>query len=81
MFSLPLGDGARLGPLEVWHAEEFADHLDRAREHIRPWVGPTFVTDDVDGARATLKRYAEAQADDGARMYGIWRDGALAGGV
>ncbi|MGO4430207.1 GNAT family N-acetyltransferase, partial [Streptomyces sp. MCAF7] len=54
---------------------------DRAREHIRPWVGPTFVTDDVDGARATLKRYAEAQADDGARMYGIWRDGALAGGV
>ncbi|MFD8378769.1 GNAT family N-acetyltransferase [Streptomyces sp. NPDC059679] len=81
MFSLPLGDGARLGPLEVWHAEEFADHLDRAREHIRPWVGPTFVTDDVDGARATLKRYAKAQADDGARLYGIWRDGALAGGV
>ncbi|MGS2614045.1 GNAT family N-acetyltransferase [Micromonospora sp. LZ34] len=81
MFSLPLRDGARLGPLEVWHAEEFAEHLDRAREHIRPWVGAAFVTADVDRARATLKRYAQRQAGDGARLYGIWRDGVLVGGV
>ncbi|MFJ8793525.1 GNAT family N-acetyltransferase [Streptomyces sp. NPDC102462] len=81
MFSLPLCDGARLGPLEVRHAEEFAEHLDRAREHIRPWVGPSFVTDDLDGARATLRRYAERQAGDGARLCGIWRDGVLVGGV
>ncbi|MGW0915412.1 GNAT family N-acetyltransferase [Streptomyces sp. NPDC002784] len=81
MLSLPLRDDARLGPLEVWHAEEFAAHLDRAREHIRPWVGPSFVTDDVAGARATLRRYAERQADDGARLYGIRRDGVLVGGV
>lgn len=81
MFSLPLRDGARLGPLEIWHAEEFADHLDRAREHIRPWVGPAFVTSDVDGARATLQRYAERQAGDGARLYGIWRGEMLVGGV
>ncbi|GAA2887280.1 GNAT family protein [Streptomyces mexicanus] len=81
MFSLPLRDGARLGPLEVWHAEEFAAHLDRAREHIRPWVGPAFVTDGVDAARATLRRYAERGADDGARLYGIWREDALVGGV
>lgn len=81
MFSLPLRDGVRLGGLEVWHAEEFAAHMDRAREHIRPWVGPTFVTDGVDGARATLKRYAEAQAGDGARLFGIRLDGVLVGGV
>ncbi|MFG2761020.1 GNAT family N-acetyltransferase [Streptomyces wuyuanensis] len=81
MFSLSLGEGARLGPLEIWHAEEFAGHLDRARDHIRPWVGPSFVTDDVDGARATLKRYAERQAEDGSRLYGIRRDGVLVGGV
>lgn len=81
MFSLPLGDGAALGPLEVWHAEEFADHMERAREHIRPWVGPAFVTTDVAGARATLARYAEQQARDGARLYGIRQDGALVGGV
>jgi RimJ/RimL family protein N-acetyltransferase len=81
MFSLPLRDDAHLGPLEVWHAAEFAAHLDRAREHIRPWVGPSFVTDDVAEARATLQRYAERQADDGARLYGIRRDGVLVGGV
>ncbi|WP_225850240.1 GNAT family N-acetyltransferase [Streptomyces sp. HPF1205] len=81
MFSLPLRDGARLAALEVWHAEEFAEHMDRAREHIRPWVGPAFVAGGVDGARATLRRYAEAQAADGARLYGIWRDGTLSGGV
>jgi RimJ/RimL family protein N-acetyltransferase len=81
MFSLPLRDDAQLGPLEVWHAAEFAAHLDRAREHIRPWVGPSFVTDDEAGARGTLQRYAERQADDGARLYGIRRDGVLVGGV
>ncbi|GAA1719129.1 GNAT family N-acetyltransferase [Fodinicola feengrottensis] len=81
MFSLPLRDNAELRPLEIWHAEEFAANQDRAREHIRPWVGPTFVTEDVDGARATLRRYAERQANDGARLFGIWLDGTLVGGV
>ena len=81
MFSLPLRDGAHLAALEIWHAEEFAGHMDRAREHIRPWVGPAFVTEDVAGARATLGRYAESQAGDGARLYGIRREGVLVGGV
>jgi ribosomal-protein-serine acetyltransferase len=81
MFSVSLGHGAVLAPLEVWHAQEVADQMDRAREHIRPWVGPAFVTTDVAGARAKLKRYAGWQADDGARLYGIWHDGVLVGGV
>jgi len=81
MFRLDLGPGVRLRPLEVWHAEEFAEHLDRAREHIRPWVGPAFVTDSVDGAASTLRRYADAAAADGARLYGIWIDDVLRGGV
>ncbi|MFD3943505.1 GNAT family N-acetyltransferase [Streptomyces sp. NPDC058579] len=81
MFSLSLRDNALLCPLETWHAEEFAAHMDRAREHIRPWVGQSFVTDSLDGARATLLRYAERQAADGARLYGIWLDGTLVGGV
>ncbi|MFR9725859.1 GNAT family N-acetyltransferase [Streptomyces sp. MS19] len=81
MFSLPLRGDARLGPLETWHAEEFAAHLDRARAHIRPWVGAAFVTESVDGARATLRRYAEGAAADGARLYGVWQGEALVGGV
>ncbi len=81
MFVRRLGDSAELFPLEVWHAEQFATHLDRAREHIRPWVGPAFVTDTVDGAQATLARYAEKAAADGARLFGIRLDGRLVGGV
>ncbi|MCX5009777.1 GNAT family N-acetyltransferase [Streptomyces sp. NBC_00555] len=82
MFSLPLRDGACLRPLELRHAEQFATHLDRAREHIRPWVGAGFVTEGVDGARGTLLRYAERQAADGARLFGIWSaDDTLVGGV
>lgn len=81
MFSTTLPSGAILRPLEPWRAEEFAAHLDRAREHIRPWVGPSFVTTDLDGARATLGRYAERAVREGAGIYGIWADGVLVGGV
>ncbi|WP_422934580.1 GNAT family N-acetyltransferase [Sinomonas sp. P47F7] len=81
MFAHQLPSGAELRPLEPWQGAEFADHLDRAREHIRPWVGPTFVTAGVEAATATLTRYATATAADGARIYGIWSGGTLVGGV
>ena len=80
MFEAPLTGvrgTAALRPLEPHQAEEFAAHMDRAREHIRPWVGPTFVTDTVDGARATLQRYADATARDGNRIFGIWVDDSV----
>lgn len=76
-----ISDRVELRPLEVWHAEAFAAHMDRAREHIRPWVGPAFVTDTVAGARATLARYAEATARDGARILGLWEGDRILGGV
>lgn len=81
MFSLALTTTTLLRPLEIWNADEFAAHMDRAREHIRPWVGPSFVTEGVDGARAILTRYAEHAARDGARIFGIWESGVLVGGV
>ena len=81
MFAVDLGNDAELRPLETWHAEQFAEHMDRARVHIRPWVGPAFVTATVDGARGTLQRYASASANDGARLFGIWRAGRLRGGA
>ena len=81
MFTLPLTDRAELRPLEVWNAVEFGAHLDRAREHIRPWVGPAFLSEGPDGPRTTLARYAQHTAQDGARIFGIWLDGTLVGGV
>ena len=38
MFVYPLGDGAGLGPLEPWQAEEFAEVVARARDHLAPWI-------------------------------------------
>lgn len=81
VFSRSLIDAAELRPLEVWNAEEFADHLDRAREHVRLRVGPSFVTDTVSGARSTPGRSAATAAEDGARRFGIWMDDRLVGGV
>ncbi|MFD6417635.1 GNAT family N-acetyltransferase [Streptomyces sp. NPDC060194] len=78
MFSLSLRDGVRLAALEVRHAEEFGAHMDRAREHMRPWVGAGFVAEDV---RGTLARYAERQAADGPRLFGLWSEDVLVGGV
>lgn len=81
MLSRALTSTAELRTLEPWQAEEFAAHLDRARDHIRPWVSAAFVTEGVDDARATLERYADRTAHDGGRLYGIWDKGVLVGGV
>ena len=78
MFAVTLSPTAELRPLEPWNAGEFGAHMDRAREHIRPWVGPSFVGD---AAIVTLTKYAEKTAHDGPRIYGIWSDGVLVGGV
>jgi RimJ/RimL family protein N-acetyltransferase/SAM-dependent methyltransferase len=77
----PLGDGAGLGPLEPWHAEEFADSVARAREHLAPWIPFAHRVTDVESARAFLQRFAEAHAADTRHLFGIWRGGRLVGGV
>jgi ribosomal-protein-serine acetyltransferase len=81
MFSRALSPTAELRTLEPWQAEEFAAHLERAGEHIRPWVAAAFVTHGVEAARATLERFADRTAHDGGRLFGIWDDGVLVGGV
>lgn len=82
MFAAPLTDHAELRPIEVWQTEEFAEHLDRAREHIRPWVGPSFLTYTLEAARDTIRRYGELRTADRGGLYGIWLDeDVLVGGV
>jgi ribosomal-protein-serine acetyltransferase len=76
-----LTEGARLRPLEPWQAPEFLAHIDRAREFVDPWIPWASRSTDLDSARATLQRYADQQAQDKARLFGIWLDGALRGGV
>ncbi|MCX2967319.1 MULTISPECIES: GNAT family N-acetyltransferase [Streptomyces] len=82
MFAVSLGkDGAELRPLEPWHAEEFFAHIDRGREFIGRYVGLADAVGDLEAGRAFLREYADKAAADTGRLYGIWADGALVGGV
>ncbi|MFH9196097.1 GNAT family N-acetyltransferase [Streptomyces anulatus] len=82
MFAVSLGDDrAELRPLETWQADEFLAHMDRARELVDSWIPLASSVTDVDSARALLQRYAEKQAADTGRLYGIRLDGVLVGGV
>ncbi|MFH8371538.1 GNAT family N-acetyltransferase [Streptomyces sp. NPDC018031] len=81
MFTLPLGGQARLRPLEPWQAREFLTHVDRARDTVDPWIPWATLSTDLASATATLQRYADRLAEDAGRIYGIWLDGTLVGGV
>jgi RimJ/RimL family protein N-acetyltransferase len=81
VFSIPLAPGADLRPLEPWRAPEFLANIDRCRDFIAPWVGPTFVATDLPSAREVLQRYADRQAHDNGGIFGIWLNGTLVGGV
>ncbi|MEU0990040.1 GNAT family protein [Streptomyces sp. NPDC005953] len=85
MFAVPLqtpGDeSAHLRPLEPWQASEFLAHMDRGRQYIGTYIGLPDVVTDAESARAFLRSYADKQAADTGRIYGIWLDGTLVGGV
>ncbi|MEV7377237.1 GNAT family N-acetyltransferase [Streptomyces lydicus] len=81
MFAISLGDGAELRPLEPWQAEEFLAHMDRGRAFISRHIGLPDATTDLDSARRWLQSYADKAAADAGRLYGIWLDGLLVGGV
>jgi ribosomal-protein-serine acetyltransferase len=81
MFAYPLGDGAELRPLEPWQAAEFAAYVERSRAHLAPWLPWATTVIDEESARQLLRRYAEAQANDAGRIYGIWLEDVLVGGT
>jgi ribosomal-protein-serine acetyltransferase len=81
MLTLSLGDGAELRALEPWRAAEFAAYIEAARAHLAPWLPwATSITGEAE-ARTFLQRYADRQAADEGRIYGIWLDGRLVGGT
>ncbi|UED83902.1 GNAT family N-acetyltransferase [Streptomyces profundus] len=79
---VPLGDdGAELGALAPWRAEEFLAHIDRAREFVGRHVSLPDRVVDVASSRAFLQRYADRAAADTGRLFGVWSAGTLVGGV
>jgi RimJ/RimL family protein N-acetyltransferase len=82
MYAISLGDdGAELGPLEPWQAEEFLAHIDRGRDFIGRFNGLPDVVTDLESSRAFLRAYAEKSAADTGRICGIRREGELVGAV
>ncbi|MCH6160541.1 GNAT family N-acetyltransferase [Streptomyces marispadix] len=81
MFAITLGDDAELRPLEPWQAEEFLAHMDRGREFIGQHIGLPDAVPDLESARAYLQSYADKAASDTGRIYGIWKNATLVGGV
>ncbi|MGY0058169.1 GNAT family N-acetyltransferase [Streptomyces sp. LZ34] len=82
MFAISLGDdGAELRPLEPWNAAEYLAHIDRSREYVSPYIALADRATDLASARAFLRSYADKAAADSGRIYGIWLDGTLVGGV
>ncbi|MEV0320675.1 GNAT family protein [Streptomyces sp. NPDC050658] len=81
MYAIPLTEGAELRTLEPWQTDEFLAHIDRGRDSIDPWIPWAARSTDAESARATLQLYADKQAADTGRIYGIWLDGTLVGGV
>jgi len=76
-----LTDDAELRLLEPWHAEEFAAHLDEARDYLAVHLSWGDRVVDVDTARKFLQGFADKLARDEARLYGVWLDGGLVGGA
>lgn len=82
MSAMSLGDDkAEPLPPQPWQAEDFLAHLDRARELVDPWIPFASYATDLDSARALLQRYADKQAADTGRLYGIWPADTLLGGA
>lgn len=81
MFVRSLGDGAELRPLEPWQAEEFFAHMERGRDFVGQHIGFADKAKDLDSAHTLLQGYADKAAADTGRIYGIWLDDKLVGGV
>lgn len=80
MLAHPLTDDAEMRSLEPWHAAEFAAHVAGARAHLAPWLPWARTITDTDSARQWLQGYADRQAGDAGRIYGIWVGSTLVGG-
>ncbi|ASW55980.1 GNAT family N-acetyltransferase [Plantactinospora sp. KBS50] len=81
MYAVQLTEDAQLRPLEPWQATEFLAHIERARPTVDPFIPWAGFSTDLDSARATLQRYADMQAADTGRIYGIWLADTLVGGL
>lgn len=81
MLTLALTDDVELRDLQPWQSELFFAHVEANRAHIAPWMSWVESVVDIPSATAWLRRYADKQARDEGRIFGIWRGADLLGAV
>jgi len=81
VFTHALGDGAELGLLEPWHAEQFLAAIERHREYLAAEIPVAHLVFSVEDSRQTLQRWADAHAADTRHLFGVWLGGELVGCV
>lgn len=81
MLALAVTDDVELRGLEPWQGDVFAAHIEDNRAHLTPWLPWVESIVDVPSAAAWLQNYADKQARDAGRIFGIWRGPDLIGGV
>ncbi|MFI7238657.1 hypothetical protein [Streptomyces cyaneofuscatus] len=79
MLSVCLGEGGELRATEPWQAAEFAAYVDRARDHLAPWLPWVHPVTDTASARRFPQEMADSQARDGARRLVMSYEGTLRG--
>ncbi|MFJ9895365.1 GNAT family N-acetyltransferase [Streptomyces sp. NPDC091280] len=81
MLAHHLAERAELRALEPWRAQEFYEFVKRSGRHLAPWMPWATDIDEPAKAESWLRGYADDQARDGRRLYGIWLDELLVGGA
>jgi RimJ/RimL family protein N-acetyltransferase len=81
VLALALTDDVQLRGLEPWQGEVFAAHIEDNRAHLTRWLPWIESIVDVPSATAWLRNYADKQACDTGRLFGIWRGPDLVGVV
>lgn len=81
MFEYDLGDGARLGILQPYHAVEFFAFVNAHRAQLSQWLMWVQRTQTLADARAFLQEGVDDFARDETPTVGIWQDGVMAGAI
>lgn len=81
MLALALTDDVELRDLQPWQGDVFAAHIEANRAHLTPWLPWVESIVDTSSATAWLQNYADKQARDAGRIFGIWRGDELLGSV
>ena len=79
VFHFPIDDESELRILEVRHAEDLFEAVDRCRDHLRPWLPWVDGTQRVSDTRVFIRTGLKQFAENLGFHAGLWHLGKLSG--